>query len=107
MAVRSTKEIESICKQYYTNLLKLGIPVEKVILFGSYARSKQNRDSDIDLAVILKYYRKDRFETRLELLKAAREFNEIIEPYPFLISDFNESDPFASEIIRSGEEIYS
>lgn len=107
MAVRSTKEIENICKQYYLKLLKKGVPVEKVILFGSYAKSKQNISSDIDLAVILKHYHNDRFETRLELLKVARDFDEIIEPHPFLVSDFNEPDPFAFEIMRTGEQIYT
>lgn len=107
MAVRSTKEIENICKQYYLKLLKKGMPVEKVILFGSYARGNQSKKSDIDLAVILKHYHNDRFETRLELLKVARDFDEIIEPHPFLVSDFNEPDPFAFEIMRTGEQIYT
>jgi predicted nucleotidyltransferase len=34
-------------------LIAEGLPVEKVILFGSYAKNRPGIDSDIDVAVIL------------------------------------------------------
>ena len=40
-------------------------------------------------------------------MKFAREFEEVIEPHPFLSSEFDESDPFVSEILRTGETVYS
>ena len=107
MAVRTTEYIRNIIKRYYTILLTEGFPVEKILLFGSYAKNKQKKDSDIDLAVVLKKFSGDRFNTRLELMKYAREFEEVIEPHPFLSSEFDESDPFVSEILRTGETIYS
>ena len=107
MAVKTTKEIENIIKKYYSILLKKGFRVEKVLLFGSFAQNKQHSSSDIDLAIVLRNFTKDRFNTRLELMKLAREFDEVIEPHPFLTSEFNESDPFVSEIIKTGEIVYS
>ena len=83
-------------------LVNAGLPLEKVILFGSYSRNEQNEDSDIDLAVVLKEYSNDRFDTRLELMKYSREFEEVIEPHPFLASEFNSSDPFMAEILKYG-----
>ena len=107
MAIKTTEEIKNIVKKYYTILLHEGYPVEKILLFGSYAGNKQNENSDIDLAVVLRKFSKDRFNTRLELMKFTRDFDEVIEPHPFLISEFDESDPFVSEILRTGETVFS
>ena len=107
MAIRTTEEIREIVRRYYTILLKAGLPLEKVILFGSYARCEQKENSDIDIAVVLKEYSSDRFNTRLTLMKYSREFEEVIEPHPFLASEFDNSDPFVSEILKHGIEIYS
>jgi len=107
MAVRSTEELKDIVKRYYHILLREGFPVEKVLLFGSFTRNRQRENSDIDLAVVLSKFSTDRFNTRLELMKFARDFDEVIEPHPFLSSEFDESDPFVSEILKTGEIIYS
>lgn len=106
MAAKSTKEVREIVKRYYTLLIRAGFPLEKVILFGSKTRNEQNENSDIDIAVVLKKYSKDRFTTRLELMKFSREFDEIIEPHPFLSTELDGSDPFISEIIDNGIEVH-
>jgi hypothetical protein len=41
----------------------------------------------------------------LVLMKYAREFEDPIEPHPFLSSEFNETEPFVYEILHSGIEI--
>lgn len=107
MAFRTATEIKDIIKNYYKILIREGYPVEKIFLFGSYAQNQQGKYSDIDLAVVLSKFSKDRFSTRLELMKFAREFEVVIEPHPFLSSEFNEPDPFISEILRTGEIVQS
>ena len=87
--------------------MKAGLPLERVILFGSYSLNEQKEDSDIDIAVVLKEYAVDRFNTRLELMKYSREFEEVIEPHPFLISEFDDSNPFIYEILKHGIILYS
>lgn len=103
MAIRTTEEIKQIVKEYYQILLQSGIPVEKIFLFGSYARNEQSKYSDVDVAVVLRKYLGDRFNTRLKLMRYAREFDEIIEPHPFLLSEFDPTNPFAKEILQTGE----
>lgn len=105
MAARTYKQVEDIVKKYYLLLKSEGYPIEKIILFGSYAKNKQNIDSDIDLAVVLKEYLGDKFETRLKLMKCARDFDAVIEPHPFLLSELNEADPFLNEILETGKNI--
>ena len=107
MAVKSDREIKKIIKEYTNKLLRAGIPVEKIVLFGSYALNKANEDSDIDIAVVVKKMENDRFTIRLKLMKYCRDFEEVIEPHPFLSDEFNDDNPFASEIIRNGVVIYS
>jgi len=39
------------------------------------------------------------------LTKLARTIDPDIEPHPYLLSEFNESNPIAGEIMRSGERV--
>lgn len=107
MAYKSIEEIRDIVYKFYSLLLREGYPVEKVFLFGSQVKNEKNDDSDIDIAIVLKSYSKDRFTTRLELMKYCRQFKEVIEPHPFLSSEFNDEDPFSAKIFREGIEVYS
>jgi len=107
MAYRSVEEIKNLVYRFYTLLLNDGYPVERVFVFGSQIKSESGTDSDIDIAVILKKYTKDRFTTRLELMKYCRQFDEIIEPHPFLSSDFNDENPFSASIVNEGIEVYT
>ncbi len=107
MAVKSNRQINKVIKEYTTLLLNAGFPIEKIILFGSYALRKAKTDSDIDLAIVLKKISEDKFSTRLKLMKYCRNFDEVIEPHPFLKSEFTETNPFASEILKNGITVYS
>ncbi len=107
MAYRSIEQVRDVVYRFYSLLLKDGLPVEKVFLFGSQANNKGNDNSDIDIAIVLKSYSKDRFSTRLELMKYCRQFDEVIEPHPFLSAEFNDEDPFSAKIVKEGIEIYS
>lgn len=107
MAVRTTEQIKETVNKYSLLLNKAGIPVQRIILFGSYSNNRQTEDSDIDLAVVLKSYFEDRFTTRLKLMKYCRNFEEVIEPHPFLEDEFNMTDPFAAEILKTGIVLYS
>lgn len=107
MAVKSNRQINIIIKRYTKLLLDAGYPIDKIILFGSYAKRKAKTDSDIDLAIILKEFAEDRFTVRLKLMKYCRGFDEVIEPHPFWVKEFNKQNPFASEIIENGVVVYS
>ena len=39
-------------EKFSTEILALGFPLEKVVLFGSFAKGMQNEDSDIDVALV-------------------------------------------------------
>jgi predicted nucleotidyltransferase len=106
MAVGKDKRLIYQGVNRYLSLLKdRNIPVREVYLFGSYANGKADEWSDIDLAIVTDSFIGDRFDFRFMLTKLARSIDPDIEPHPYLLSEFNENNPVAGEIIRSGERI--
>ena len=61
-------DTENILSEITEVLKQFGI--EKVILFGSYATGKQNKDSDIDLFVIKNISENETRDFRVKLKKA-------------------------------------
>ena len=63
ISMAKRKIIEKVKNFLVESLEKKGIDVDKMILFGSYARGNPRRYSDIDLIIVSKYFRdKDLFE---------------------------------------------
>jgi uncharacterized protein len=85
-----------------------GVILDKVILFGSYTKNQQNDDSDIDVALISPLFNGFGFEDRkyFARINNRKEFIDIeTKTYP---SDyFNNGDPFITEIMKTGVEIYN
>ena len=77
------------------------LDLHQVFLFGSYAKNKQNPDSDIDVAIVF-HKLSDRLDMQLKLMKWRRNFDLSIEPHPFDKFTFNIDNPFAYEIIANG-----
>ena len=95
---------EAISKvKEYSILLKKHIPMEKVYLFGSYAKNTNQKDSDIDVAIVVKRIDDDFFVTQPLLWKLRRQVDHRIEP--ILIEMENDHSGFLSEIERTGIEI--
>ncbi len=88
----------------YLNIVSSRYQVESVILFGSFAKGTNHTDSDIDLAIIFSSI-DDIIEMQIELLKMRTDDDLLIEPHPFIMSDFNISNPVVSEILKDGIEL--
>jgi predicted nucleotidyltransferase len=88
----------------YASVVKTKYDFVKMILFGSYAKGNYNKDSDIDIAVILKDYN-NLTETQLDLMRLRRKIDSRIEPHPFREKDFEISNPIVYEIIKYGQDI--
>lgn len=97
------KEVLNLAETYAT-AVKAKFGKAQVILFGSYAKGNYNKDSDIDIAVILKDYKRLN-ETQLDLMRLRRNIDSRIEPHPFREKDFNTNYPLVNEIIEYGQII--
>jgi predicted nucleotidyltransferase len=65
------KKVKRIIKEYLKEL-KPHIKIEKVLLFGSFAKRKFHKDSDIDLIIISPDFKKIEFMERLIWLSKKR-----------------------------------
>lgn len=83
-----------------------GIPVEKMIVFGSYAKGRARHDSDIDICVVSPEFGKDSIEELQFLLKQRRKIDSRIEPMPISSLEYRKtSSPLIFEIKKFGKEI--
>lgn len=78
--------------------------IESAILFGSFARGTNHPDSDIDLAIIFKSAT-NIIDLQIELLSLRTDEDLLIEPHPFAVTDFNETNPIVADIKKNGIEI--
>lgn len=98
-------QVESTIKAYLENISKI-IPIDKAILFGSYAKGNFSVDSDIDLAIFSSYFDgRDRLENFRLLFLEAMEFPLDIQPQPFTKDEMLKPDGIVSEIFKTGIEI--
>ena len=94
-----SKALETV--QRYLKKIAGKYQIESAIIFGSYARDTQNKDSDIDLAIIFKSV-DDIIDLQIDLMKMRTDDDLLIEPHPFSEKDFEISNPVVSEILKNG-----
>ena len=89
----------------YRLLLSRHFDLDKVILFGSYAKGKPTVDSDIDVAIVVKYLSEDYFSYAPLIWKIRRDVDDRIEPLIF--EKGQDPSGFLDDILKSGIEIPS
>jgi len=101
------KEILNKLKRFKTLLEKEGVPVYKLLLYGSHARGTARKDSDIDVCVISKIFGKDRIEERFLLSHQAPKVDARIEAVPFSLKDYrtNRVSPLLHQIRKESVEV--
>lgn len=100
------KKIEKEIFEYIANLKKDRLLIKKVILFGSYAKGKPHKWSDIDICVISPQFKNAWSATGY--LWSKRQISDIryaIEPVGFSPKDYQEGSSLINEIKQTGIEI--
>lgn len=68
----------------YVGLLRREIPVDRVIVFGSFAHGMPKPYSDIDVAIFSKHFKdRDEIANMQYLFKKACVIDPAIEPHPY------------------------
>ena len=96
-----SEAIEKI--RQYRLLLKEHFDLDKVYLFGSYAKETNHKDSDLDVAIVVNSLEGDYFSITPTIWKLRRQIDDRIEP--ILIEKGNDKGGFLDEIQRNGIEI--
>ncbi|OGI65073.1 hypothetical protein A3H53_00860 [Candidatus Nomurabacteria bacterium RIFCSPLOWO2_02_FULL_40_10] len=100
------KKIKNILLRYREIIENSGIPVERMVLFGSYARGQQRKDSDIDICVVSSKLGKDEMTEMGKLNFLHWKLDNRIEAHPVSSKDYKSiATPFISEIKKYGIEI--
>ncbi len=96
---KSIENYIKLIRDKYTN-------IESAYLFGSYAKGKSTKDSDIDLALIFRELDDTkRFDIQVQLMLLASKIDLRIEPHPISHDDFYSENPFVNEIHKTGVKI--
>ena len=95
-----------ILRSLFDSLRKISkkFNIKGVYLFGSYAKGTDNKDSDIDVAIILDSDA-NTFDLMLELMMLTQNIDLRIEPHPIKENDFEEGNPFVEEIKTTGFKV--
>lgn len=97
-------QINEIALKFAENLQD-HIQIHSLYVYSSYANGTYREDSNIDIAVIADGFTGDLIEDTFMMMKIRREVDNRIEPHPFSVEEFNESDPIVKEVIRTGIRI--
>ena len=103
MVKREIIKIKEILK---TLLKERGIDVEKIVVFGSYAKSKEKEDSDIDIMIVSKDFRNKDIFQRVELTRGIHRklIDEIMKPFDIMYYSDKEWVAGNSLIINAAKE---
>ena len=104
MAQSIDKSVETNIMRYIEKV-KQHYKVDSAILFGSYAKGLNTKDSDIDIAIISPDI-KDKYDDMAVLMGLTWGIDTRIEPHPIKSEDYElREDYFIKEIINSGIDL--
>ena len=91
----------------YAKIVISNMVVNKIILYGSYARGDFRKDSDIDVAVVVprSSISDDILKDMAKLFKLRRAISNDIEPV--LLIDEDDPSGFLESISQYGEVVYA
>lgn len=96
----------NLIKRYIKLLEEKHIPIEKVILFGSYARGKPKPWSDLDICLVSNKFGKNSYDEMVLLKQFSADIDPMIEPHPYNPHDLEDDfDSLAYEIRKTGKTI--
>jgi predicted nucleotidyltransferase len=99
--------VTSVVQQYIADVKKV-MPIDKVYLYGSYAKGTQRETSDVDICFFSHAFESRRtldILTELFYLKIKYDKELLMEPNAFPTSELYNDNPFVKEIVRTGREI--
>ena len=102
-----TQEMSDIAKKYANDVRNV-MPVDRAILFGSYAKGTAGGHSDIDVCFFLPSFNgKRRVDIIYELLKISDILYKgmYFEPIVFPSSEIERGNPFVQEVLKTGIDI--
>jgi len=93
-------------KNFARELKATGLHLRRVIVYGSYAKNRQHKWSDIDIAIVADEFTGIGFNDADYFARINNKKQYIlIEAKTYSTTDFKKGNPFIDEIILTGIEI--
>jgi predicted nucleotidyltransferase len=90
----------------YANAVRKAMPVNKVILYGSYATGNATELSDVDICFFITNLNSNNWmDIMVQLRMMSLDYDLFISPIVFHVSDIYDDNPFVKEVLRTGIEI--
>lgn len=84
-----------------------GVKIDRIILYGSWAKGTQREDSDIDLVVISEDFKEKDFWQRINMLSdAIYEVFAPIEARAFTPEEWERGDSFVVDYVKEKEMVF-
>jgi len=101
------KTVINKIKKLVKEISDSGLHLNRVILYGSYAKNTQHEWSDIDVAFVSDEFKNIGFEDVKLFVKQLVKYPTLcIQPRTYNTKDFTaDKDPFVEEILKTGIEI--
>jgi len=110
--LKNASKLEEIIKNIKTfidNNLSKYEEIENIILFGSLATGRFNKESDIDICILFKRYTPKGMENTIfnYFLNLGKELNRSIQCIFFFLEDINNWDTiFVENVLAEGQSLY-
>ena len=102
----SKTNAKKIVKKYADKLKAEKYPFSAIYLFGSRARNRNTKWSDIDVAVVSDKLKRNWWKNEILLSHISLDVDFRIEPHGFTVKDFeDDSDPLVYEIKKTGVRV--
>lgn len=99
------KKIKEIALQYRALLIENKVQPDIIILFGSQAKGVATKESDIDLAIVSRKFKKDLAKERVLLNKISHQLNAPLEVVAIRYKEYMKKEtisPILNEIFKTG-----
>ena len=100
------REIINIKKILIESLEARGIDTEKIVIFGSYAKGEEKKDSDIDIIIVSRDFRNKNIFERVEITRGIHRklIEEVMKPFDIIYYSDEEWEIGHSLIINEAKE---
>ena len=100
------EKARQIAAEYAKEVSKV-LPIDKAILFGSFASGSPHEESDIDVAVFVRGLDAESWYATRILLQDVLWNRTFLDIEPHLLDETDDPSGFVSHVLNTGEVIYA